>query len=320
MTWPFGRRAGAGYALGLFATALGAGWALDAGAGWLAAIAGTLALAVSWRATVHYREWATSGEQHASGSRLGVCAGVGVASCTAGAVLLALASDHDARALAAVGIAFVVAGLIPIMHAIRYEPEPVDRPWEDVAFGWVLNTLFAFAALSPGLLVLGAPVVIAAVVPAAWLASVAVNRLARFHWYRLVVMPVLALGAVVSAVWFLTLSDPGSDVTLTVVLLAVCLGCIDGLSAPVRREHPVDWSSTRTAVAVALGAAAVVAAALRAGQRARERPGIRRIGARRVLRRVRELVRPAGPGPRGAGGARRPDPLGDRGPGRQRST
>jgi lysophospholipase L1-like esterase len=263
VSWPFGRRAGFGFALGFFGIALLAGWALDAGGDWLAAILGIVALAVYWRATLRYAAWATSGEQTASGSRLGVCAGVGIVACVLGAGVLALASDHDARAPASLGIALVGAGLIPIMHAIRYEPEPAQqRPWEDVAFGWVLNTLFAFAALAPGLLVVGAPVAIAALVPTAWLASVALNRLARFRWYRRFGVPILAIVALGSAIGFLIIPDPGTRVALTVGLLLLFLGCVDGISAPIRRSRAVDWSSTRTAVTILLVATALIAAVL----------------------------------------------------------
>ena len=152
---------------------------------------------------------------------------------------------------------------MPIMHAIRYEPEPhVGRPWEQIAFGWVLNALFAFAALTPGMLILGAPVLLAVLLPTAWLASVAVNRLARFRWYLFFAVPVLGIVAVVSGVWFLRVSDPGSKVPLVAGLLLVCLGCIDAVSAPVRRQDPVRWSTTRKGVAVALVVAAVLAAVL----------------------------------------------------------
>ena len=75
-------------------------------------------------------------------------------------------------------------------------------------------------------------------------------------------MPVLGLAAVVSGVWFLRVSDPGSHVPLVAGLLLICLGCIDAVSAPVRRQHRVPWSTTRVRVAVALVAAAIVAAVL----------------------------------------------------------
>jgi lysophospholipase L1-like esterase len=263
MSWPYDAKAAITYGLSLLVTVVGAGWILDQGSWKLATFVGVLAVAIYWRATVIYRKWAIGAEATASGARLGVCAGIGIVFCIGGSVVLAQASNQNSRVLAAIGIALVVVGLMPIMHAIRYEPEPGEhRPWEEIAFGWELNALFAFAALTPGMLILGVPTLIAVLLPSAWLASVAVNRLSRFRCYVLGAVPLLAIGAVGAGIAFMLVPDPGSHVPLVLGLLLACLGCIDAISAPVRRQDPVDWSMTRLEVAAALIVVAFAAAAL----------------------------------------------------------
>jgi hypothetical protein len=256
--WPYSLAETLRYGAGLVAPVIVAALALDERAWLLALVTGAVAVVVYGRATARYRTWAIN--PAVSGFRLGVCASIGVFACVSGAFVLEHASDENSRFLAAIGVALVVVGLMPVMHAIRYEPDaPEDgRPWDEVVFGWELNALFAFAALTPGLLILGAPVVVAVFLPAAWLASVAVNRLSRFPWYvRVVVLPLLA-AAVVSGVWFMTIAEPGSHVPLVIGLLLVCLGCVDAVSAPVRRRKPVAWSAKGKAIAGAAVAAALL--------------------------------------------------------------
>jgi lysophospholipase L1-like esterase len=256
--WPYTFTSGAGYALGLTASVAAAAWSLDGGWTWLAAIAGGLATFVYWRASTTYREWSVGPDASATAGQLVWCSVIGVGACAAGAAILEHGSDENSRRLAAIGVAVLVAGLMPVMHAIRSEPpETSDRHWSEVAAGWGLNIGFAYLALLPGLLILGAPLFVAIAVPSAWIVSVAMNRASEAKWYRSLLGLFLGIG-VLAMVLFLQLETPGDNVALLVVLLAVAFGMIDAFSAPFRRTRQrYEWSGMRVAIALILAVATV---------------------------------------------------------------
>ena len=256
--WPYTVWSGGLLAVKLTAAVSVAAGALDRGWNWLAAIAGVLAAIVYRQASTTYRDWAVGPNAAATAGQLVWCSVIGSVACTGGAAVLEHASDQNSRLLAAFGIAVFVTGLMPIMHAIRSEPaKGSERHWSEVATSWGLNIGFAFVALAPGLLILGTPVVVALGLPSAWIASVAVNRASDAAWYRSFLGLFAGIGFL-AIVLFLELGSPGDNVALLVALLAIALGMVDALSAPVRRSvQRYEWSPTRVGVALALGAAAL---------------------------------------------------------------
>lgn len=254
------------YLVGEVLLVLSAAWAIDRGWTWLCLVAAMAGGAVFFFASWSYRRWILTAGPDSYLPQFGIT-GAGILVVVVGCVVLQRASDSNRQWLAAVGIAVVFAGILPVAHFIRTDMESLFASGKNVfvkqVVAWELNAIFIAAAVVPGLLVLGASLKTVGLLSLGWWLSSLVDRLAklRMYWIAASVMALL-LAVTLLVTMRVDLVDTSVSKSLLLVGggLFAALGLIDGISAYARHAPttPTDTRKERLTKLGFVAAAAVV--------------------------------------------------------------
>ena len=256
-----------GYVAGEMLLVLAAAWSIDRGWMWPCILAASAGGGLFFFASRLYRDWISTAGSDSYFPQFGIT-GAGIVVVLGGCIVLQRASDTNRQWLAAVGIAVVFAGLLPVAHFIRTDMQSLfatgPNKFLKQVVAWELNAIFIAAALVPGLLVLGATLPTAGLISLAWWLSALVDRLAKLSKYWAVAV---AMGVLLALALFAVLSVNLEDLSVGESLLwvggglLVALGLIDGISA-YARHAPTASSDTpsarRTKAAYVVGVAIVI--------------------------------------------------------------